>query len=237
MNPQRKFLTARYQQLWDDAIEPVRAGAVNIDPLLAGREPDRRRCLTVLARPSAEILSAVAAFLNQLRNIDPEQYYYESSDLHVTVLSLFTATADYERHFLHYDRYLKAVNAALAGVPAFSIEFAGVTLTRDAIMIQGYFDDTILNDTREALRKALQSRGLTEGLDRRYILQTAHMTAVRFRHPLQKSRKYVEMLEQYRRHSFGRTHVSEVNLVRNDWYMSTPSVEVIKKYQLSSNGI
>ena len=235
MDLQRKFLTDRYQQLWDDAIEHVRLGAVNIDPLLASREPDRRRCLTVLARPSAEVQSRVGDFLNHLCAVDPEQYYYQSSELHVTVLSLFTGTLKFEKHFRHYDRYLEAVNTALAGGPIFSLEFTGVTLTREAIMIQGYFDDTILNDTRDALRKALQSRDLTEGLDSRYFLQTAHMTAVRFRHPLQQSQNYAEILEHYRQHDFGRTQVQELSLVRNDWYMSAPSAEVMKKYQLSSN--
>jgi len=233
--PDRQFLIERYQQLWDGTIDLVRQGEIKLDPLLASRVPDQRHCLTVLIRPSTEIQQSVVRFLNELRRVDPGQYYYQPAELHVTVLSLFTATMEYEKHLIHYDRYLEAVNAALASAPSFSIDFTGITLTRDAIMVQGYFDDTILNDTRETLRKELKSRELTEGLDGRYVLQTAHMTVVRFRQPLQNSQPYTEMLERYRNHSFGQTHVQELNLVRNDWYMSTQSVEILKRYQLSSN--
>jgi 2'-5' RNA ligase len=148
---------------------------------------------------------------------------------------LFTATLEHERHLVRYAEYLAAVNAALMGAPAFGIEFSGVTLTREAVMIQGFSDTKVLNDLREALRNELRARHLTEGLDSRYVLQTVHMTVVRFRAPLRASARFAGILERYRDHSFGRTQVGELNLVRNDWYMSRASVEVLERYQLSSN--
>lgn len=235
MDAQRQFLTGRYQQLWEGSIDHVRAGDVQLDPLLAKGEPDQRRCLTVLLRPSAEVQHAVAGFLDQLREIDPRQYYYQPGELHVTVLALFTATIDHARFFARYHDYWEALNAVLACVPTFSIEFTGVTLTRDAIMIGGFPNNTVLNDTREILRNELRARGLTEGLDGRYVLQTAHLTAVRFRHLLQNSQSFADKLEAFRNHPFGRTPVKEFHLVRNDWYMSTLSVKVLERYQLSSS--
>ena len=230
MDLPREFLNNRYQQLWDAAFEPVCQGDIIIDPLLARREVDLRQCLTVLVRPSMAVQATVAAFLQELRVFEPGQYYYKAEELHVTVLSLFTATLEYEKKFRHYDRYLEAVNAALAVVPTFSLEFTGVTLTREAVMIQGFFGDTILNDIREALRKELRARDLTDGLDSRYVLQTAHMTAVRFRESLSGSHKFAQILEQFRQHNFGHTRVTELQLVRNDWYMSTSSVEVLRRF-------
>ncbi len=235
MNPRRDFLSERYAQLWNGAIDFVRGGAVNVDPLLAIREPDLRRCLTVIVRPDAETREAVAVFLDQLRDLDPEQYYYDPSELHVTVLSLFTATPDFQKYLVRYDEYLGAVRAALSQGRSFSIEFTGVTLTRDAIMIQGYPDSSILNDVRETLRKELRARGLTDGLDARYVLQTAHMTVVRFRNSLRNSGLFAQIMENYRGQGFGQTKVSEVHLVHNDWYMSRSSVKILDQYQLSSN--
>jgi 2'-5' RNA ligase len=234
MNPQRDFLSARYSQFWDGAIDFVRRGEINIDPLLARREPDRRRGLSVAARPSAELQHQVDAFLNHLRQIDPDQYYYHPAELHVTVLSLFTATVEFEKYLARYDLYLEAVNAAVSQAPSFWIEFTGVTLSRDAIMIQGYPDGPVLNDLREMLRKELIVRHLTEGLDGRYRLETAHMTVVRFRNPLRDSQAYTTALEKYRINAFGRTHIQELHFVRNDWYMSRPTVEVLQRYQLPS---
>ena len=165
MNAAHEFLQERYAGLWNGAINEVREGRVTIDPLLASREPDRRRCITLLARPAAAIQQSVRGFLEELRAIDPEQYYYNPAELHVTVLSPFTAALDHERYLTRYAEYLAAVEAVLEGVPAFGIEFAGVTLTRETVMIQGFPETTVLNDLREALRNELRARHLTEGLD------------------------------------------------------------------------
>jgi 2'-5' RNA ligase len=232
MNSQRSFLQERYQQLWDGSIDAVRQGHFVIDPLLARREADQRRCLTILVRPSADIREGVTTFLNELRGVDPEQYYYDAAELHVTVLSLFTATLDYTRLLARYDEYLGAVQAALAQAPSFEIEFIGVTLSREAILIQGFPNNAVLNELREALRRELRGRNLIEGLDGRYLLQTAHITAVRFREPLRDSELFGRVLEKYRGYRFGQMRVAELQLVRNDWYMSRQSVEVLQRYPL-----
>lgn len=234
MNLTHDFLRERYASLWNGAINEVREGRVTIDPLLASREPDQRRCITVLARPSALIQQSVQGFLNELSAIDPKQYYYDPAELHVTVLSLFTATLEHARYLSRYAEYLAAVNASLANAPTFGIEFTGVTLTREAVMIQGFPATTALNDLRESLRNELRAKHLTTGLDSRYVLQTAHMTVVRFRARLRGSTHFTRVLEHYRDHVFGRSEVQELNLVRNDWYMSRVSVEVLERYPLFS---
>lgn len=219
-NSEREFLTDRYAQMWDGAIESVRAGDINVDPLLARREADQRRCLTVLARPSIVVQQSVNAFLEELRQTDPEQYYYDLKELHITVLSLFTATLDFQKHVTQFDAYFTAVNSALADARAFTIEFTGVTLTKDAIMIQGFPGTPTLNIVRDNLRRELRKGGLADGLDGRYVLKTAHMTVARFRHPLRDSQRFSDLLTRFRDHSFGEAKVGEVHLVRNDWYMS-----------------
>jgi 2'-5' RNA ligase len=235
MSSTNEFLQERYTGLWNGAIGEIRAGRVMMDPLLASREPDRRRCVTVLARPSAAIQHSVSEFLDELRVVNPEQYYYDPAELHLTVLSLFTATLEHERYLERYAEYLAAVKAALANAVSFAVDFSGVTLTREAVMIQGFPMTTTLNNLREVLRNELRARHLTEGLDGRYILQTAHMTAVRFRAPLRENAHFAEVLERYRDRPFGRMQVQELNLVRNDWYMSRSSVAVLERFQLSSS--
>lgn len=232
MHSQREFLNQRYQEMWDGAIERVRRGDVIIDPVLASREPDRRRSLTVLVRPSSAVHNQVAAFLDQLRIIEPEQYHYDPAELHVTVLSLFAGTPDYERLLVRLPDYLEAVSVALAGAPTFEIEFCGVTLSREAVLVQGFPNNLCLEELREKLRQELRARDLTEGLDARYRLVTAHTTALRFRAPLQRSEELAQALEDYRAHDFGRTTATELHLVRNDWYMSRQSVEVHRRLEL-----
>ncbi|HWH72157.1 MAG TPA: 2'-5' RNA ligase family protein [Candidatus Sulfotelmatobacter sp.] len=236
MSDLREFLSEHYACLWQGAIGEIRAGKVEIDAILASGQADRRRGLTVIARPSPEVQERVMGFLEALRRIDPEQYYYEPSELHVTFLSLFTATVEHERFFARREAYLSAVDAALSQVPAFKIEFTGVTVSRGAVMIQGYPQNGILNTARDRLRAELRQRGLVEGLDGRYRLETAHMTAARFRRGLQNSHHFAVALETHRHHVFGQSHVSGLDLVRNDWYMSRQNVCRMKAYELIRQG-
>src|SRR5208337_1103470 len=74
----------RYDQLWSSSIGRIRAGKIQPDAVLAAGKPDRRRGLTLIARPSPEARKHVAAFLRQLRRLEPDQYYYAPSQLHVT---------------------------------------------------------------------------------------------------------------------------------------------------------
>jgi 2'-5' RNA ligase len=232
MDSKPPTLQDRYDQLWSSHADLVSVGKINIDPILANKGSDHRRGYTVIARPSATTCESVTSFIHQLRVLEPNQYYYDPAELHVTILSLFTATNDFERNAAQFDLYREAVDAALAHVPEFSLEFRGIALTQDALMIQGFPDSAVLNDTREALRKELHLRHLGAGVDGRYRLETAHMTVVRFQNPLISGHALVQFLENFRNHSFGRTQVGEVQLVQNDWYMSRSIVEILKRYQL-----
>ena len=229
----RTGLRQRYDQLWSTTVGTIRAGTVETDPVLAAGTPDRRRGLTVIARPSPHVRRRVAAFLGQLREIEPDQHYYAPSELHLTVLSLFTATADHESFLAHTERYVSAVDSALRGVAPIRIGFTGVTATPGAIMIQGFFEDDSLNDVRDSLRQQLRAHALAEGVDGRYRLETAHVTVARFRARLHDGARLAAMLERARRRPFGASDIRNVSLVENDWYMTRRVTRTVKRYRLS----
>jgi 2'-5' RNA ligase len=195
---------------------------------------DRRRGLTLIARPSAEVRERVAKFLRELRRLEPEQYYYARTDLHLTILSPFTATIAHKRFFARMEKYLAAVDSALQNVGPMRIEFAGVTVSPGAIMIQGFPDSEALNDLRDNLRQQLRVRGLTRGLDVRYRLETAHMTVARFRAPLRDSEHFAVALARARRRSFGAMTIKSLSLVTNDWYMTHRTVKTLSRYRLAA---
>lgn len=226
----------RYDQLWAAAIRKLRAGEVDLDPVLAARVPDARRGLTVIARPSQEVRQRVGAFLRELRALEPEQYYYASSALHLTVLSLFTATVQHEPFFAQTERYISAVTSALRTVAPFKIRFEGVTVSPGTVMLEGFVENTVLNEAREALRRQLQAYGLEEGLDGRYRLETVHMTVVRFRAPLRDSEQFVAALRQARGRAFGTSSITHLSLIKSDWYLTRRTLEPIRRYRLSSAG-
>lgn len=228
----RVRLQERYDRLWSVTIGKIQAGNIEPDPILAAGLQDRRRGLTVVALPSPHVRHHVAALLGQLRDIEPDQHYYAPSELHVTVLSLFTATLEYEPFLAQMKQYMAAVDSALRKASAIRIEFVGVTASPGAIMIQGFFENESLNGLRDALRRQLRFRGLMEAVDGRYRLETAHMTVARFRVPLRDSERFAPALERARHLPFGATHIRSVSLVKHDWYMTRQFIETVKRYRL-----
>jgi 2'-5' RNA ligase len=231
-NVSRNRLRERYDRLWSASIEKIRTGNIELDPVLEARTPDRRRGLTVIARPAAAVQQRVAAFLRELRHLEPNQYYYPASEFHLTVLSLFTATVNHAPFLTQTESYVAAVDSALRKVGPFRIEFEGITTSPGAVVIQGFPANGALNDLREILREQLQVRQLAKGLDRRYRLETAHITVARFRVPLCDGKRLAAALERARRRPFGATNIGNLSLVKNDWYMTHQVLETVKRYRL-----
>jgi len=176
----------------------------------------------------------VAVFLRELRHLEPNQYYYTASEFHLTVLSLFTATVNHAPFFAQTEHYISAVDSALRKVGPIWIEFKGITASPGTVMIQGFFANDALNDLRDVLRNQLQICQLAEGLDRRYRLETGHMTVARFRAPLCDSKRFATALEQARQRPFGTMSIGSLSLVKNDWYMTHQALETVKRYHLSA---
>jgi 2'-5' RNA ligase len=232
----RRRLQQRYDEIWVSGIGKIRKGKIKCDPVLAAGTADARRGLTLIARPSATVRDEVKVFLLQLRRLEPDQYYYEAPDLHLTILSLFTATFDHRRFFAQTQAYVAAVDCALSGLGPIRIDFAGITATTDAILIQSFPENDTLNELRDQLRRQLRVHGVDEGLDTRYRLTTAHMTAARFCRPLRDSQRFASALEAARHRSFGLTEIRSLSLVKNDWYMTRRVLETVKRYRLSPSG-
>jgi 2'-5' RNA ligase len=232
-NNSLRRLQKRYDELWSDAIGKIRAGKIESDRVLAAGSVDRRRGLTLIARPSAAARERVLKFLRELRRLEPDQHYYPASDLHLTILSPFGATVEHGRFLVHTEKYVAAMDSVLRQAAPIRIKFAGVTASPGAIMIQGFPDTDALNDLRDRLRERLRASGLAGRLEARYRLVTAHMTVARFCAPLRNGEQFAAALEQARQRHFGTTTIKTLTLVKNDWYMSHQTLETLKHYRLA----
>jgi 2'-5' RNA ligase len=233
-------IQATYDAIWARGEAALAAGQVEVDPHLADRTADRRRGATLVIRPSAAVQAAVADVLAGLAQAEPGQHYYRPDELHGTVLSLFTANEHPEADLARLPAYRAAIAGVLAATPPFRIRFAGVTASPAAVLVQGCLepdpvgvaDADPLNCLRERLRSAFAAAGLADGLDRRYRITTAHMTALRYAQPLCDSAALLARLQALRTHSFGVTTVETLHLVTNDWYMSRDRVQVVERFGL-----
>lgn len=229
----RSKLEIHYNTMWNSAFAAVAGGAIDHDPHLAAG-PDRRRGLTLIARPDAALRARFAAMLDRLTNVEPQQYRYPVADMHVTILPLFTATEHPADELAGLDDYRAAVCAALEGAETFDIDFDGITLSRSALMARGFPRGLALETMRDRLRSQLRERGLDGSLDQRYRLVTAHVSLFRFSAPLRDAARFAALLEELRDTPFGTMHVEQAELVINDWYMSSNSLELVEVMPLRS---
>ncbi len=209
------------------------SGAMQIDPLLQEHLPDARRGLTVIFRPQPAVAAQVAGWLDELA-VTHRINILRAGQLHVTVLSLFTATPEYAPFFARLPRYLAALEAALAALPPFAVAFRGVTASPAAVMVQGFPTGRHAGTRTHGAAHAITAAGLGGDLDRRYRLTTAHLSALRLRAPLADPARFVAQLDAARSRDFGVTQVDELLLVANDWYMTPGVVEVVRRYPLTS---
>jgi 2'-5' RNA ligase len=224
-------LRAHYDAMWDRAWPDVSRGDVECDSHLAdGLDP--RRGLTLIARPDAALADRFEAVQDALLGADPQQYRQPLPDLHMTVLSLFTVTDDYAPHLARRADYAAAARTALEDLPAFDIDFEGITISRGAVLVKGFPRDGTLERLRARLRDALRTRGLAGTLDQRYRLVTAHSTVLRFIAPPGDPARLAEALAALRDMPLGTMRVHSLQLVINDWYMSSAAVEPVATFTL-----
>lgn len=217
-------LKKHYNGLWENALQIFRAGDFEIDPFL-NTANDNRFGITLLFRPGKEVKDKVDVFLQELRQLEPEQYYYPASDMHVTVMSIISCHAGFSLGSIHLVEYIAVLQECLADIKPFRIDFAGITASPSCIMVQGFPVTDQLNVLRNKLREGFRQTSLQQSIDSRYVLQTAHCTVARFKEPLRHPASFLNKLKEYRSRSFGSTAVEQVELVYNDWYQRQALVQ------------
>jgi 2'-5' RNA ligase len=224
-------LQSHYDTMWDDAFEALARGDIDCDTHL-GTDHDLRRGLTLIARPGPALRARFECLLDRLALSEPQQYRYPAADMHVTILPFFTAIANPVSELALLNDYVNSAKAALDDIEAFDIQFNGITMSRGALLAQGFPCGPALETLRKRLRTQLHDAGLDASLDQRYRLITAHSTLFRFVAPLDNPQNFAAQLKSLRHEPLGCMHVSEVELVVNDWYMSSNSLNCIARVPL-----
>lgn len=224
-------LEKHYNDLWKSSLQKFRVGAFELDPYLDATD-DNRFGVTLLFRPSDEVKESIEAFLQELRQVEPGQYYYPMSDMHVTVMSVISCRAGFSLDSINIAEYIAVLQDCLADMKSLRVGFRGITASPSCIMVQGFPATAQLNDLRNKLRESIRKTALPQTIDSRYMLQTAHITVGRFKKPLLNPAAFLGKLNTYRTHSFGSTKVAQVELVYNDWYQRQAAVQQLAAFRL-----
>ncbi len=222
-----------YERLWTEALSRFSQGQVELDPHLLNPAQDFRRGISLIARPDPTVATSLAGVINELKSLEPEQYFYQPEQLHLTILNLVSTASTFECPPL--DTYHSVLEALFAKSRPFDITFRGITASAGAVMAQGYADQNRLNELRDAIRQALRPSGLARYLDVRYKIITAHITLMRFQKPPRDLSRLVSALTAARSRLFGQTTTARLEFVINDWYMSRDKVQMVAAYQLHAD--
>jgi len=221
-----------YEQLWSKTGALLKSGRMRIDSRLQDKAGDDRRGVTLVARPDAGVQKNVANFLREAATLCPRQHFYQPSELHVTVMAII-ANSEFWREEIHQLPAGRVVlDRVLNNCGPFRIDFRGVTVSPDAVLIQGFPADNVLSRLRDELRDAFGKAGLGENLDRRYKAVTAHLTVMRFSEPEADWKRLFDFLQAHRETDFGETYCQTLQLIRGNWYASASMVRLLQEYPL-----
>jgi 2'-5' RNA ligase len=225
-------LKQHYTALYNESIEKIVTDTYQIDNQIDSLS-DNRFGITLVIRPDSQTKKSIQVFLDELKQIDPEQYYYPSSDIHITVLSIISCYDGFDLETISIPDYVAIIEKSLNGIQDITINFQGITASPSAIMLQGFTNSNSLDNLRNNLRTNFTNSGLEESIDKRYSINTAHSTVARFRKEISDKEKLIEVLEKYRNFDFGKFKIEKYHLVYNDWYQRKEFVKELHEFQSS----
>lgn len=227
-------LPALYDQLWENSFAHIQSKGFDHDPLIDS-PLDKRFGITLLIRPSEEVKDRVQHFLSRVKAVESAHYFYPNPDIHVTVMPIISCYEGFELAQINPREYIDLLKGSLQGLSRFSLEFRGVTASPSCIMVKGYPLDDTLEEIRNRLRQAFKDSALEQSLDKRYPLQTAHATVIRFKQPVLRQEEILAQLEAFRDFYFGKFEVKELELVFNDWYQREEKVQKLFVFRLGED--
>jgi len=224
-------LTEKYNALWSASLKGFKANDFTLDPKVL-LSSDHRRGLSLVAKISGDVSTPILDLLEKAKAIEPEQYYYSSNELHLTILSLISCSEHFALADINVDDYLVVLEEALKDIAPFLVHFNGLTASSSCVMLQGFPANNTLLNIRNNLRAAFSKTNLRQTIDQRYVIDTAHSTVIRFSCPMVNNHKFIELLEQFRGQDFGILPIKELHLVYNDWYHKEDKTIVLSKIKL-----
>lgn len=224
-------LEEHYNNLYNTSIEKIKNDTYHIDTLIDSKS-DNRFGITLLSRPSEAVKTNIQTFLSELKAIEPNQYYYESSDIHITVMSIISCYNGFQLNQINIQDYIEVIKQSLIESPIIEIHFKGLTAPPSCIMLQGFMNNSVLNDIRDNLRQNFKTSTLEQSIDKRYAIQTAHATIVRFKNKLENKNEFLKTIEAFKHHDFGSFKAEKLELVYNDWYQKEALVEKLFQFEL-----
>lgn len=207
----RDYLETHYSNILLPNKNAILSGGV-IDGNLINAAADNRWSLVLLLRISPDISDRIEETIEELKVIEPNQYYYPKQDFHITVMDILKGELNRSIPE-NIDSYRKCIEDCVSKISPFSIEFDGLTASNGAVMVKGFYDEE-LQCFREQLRKSFRESNLE--LQERYETISSHITIARFMNKLENPKELLSYVEK--EHYFGKMKVDSIEFAFHNWY-------------------
>ncbi len=98
-------LKKHYDILYTDSILKIQKDNYILDDKIYATS-DLRRGITLIIRPSQEVKKNIQLFLDEIKTIEPDQYFYPNSDIHITVLSIISCDPNFNLQTIYIQDYI-----------------------------------------------------------------------------------------------------------------------------------
>ncbi len=227
-----------YDDMWQRFELALKRNEYELDPYLSDLENDTRRGITALAylnQGSSSTINEITRFQKEVRELEPEQYYHPSNELHLTILSVISCLSEFALTEIDVNSYIDVFRSALKNAGKIEIRYHGVSSSPNCIVIQGFPTSDTLERLRNELRTQLTKAGVRVNFDSRYKLVTAHSSIIRFKAPLNDAQQLLALCQRYRNHDFGRVVLEDFELVFNNWYQNLDVTMSLAKQSIGCN--
>lgn len=224
-----------YDDMWQRFELALKHNEYELDPYLSDLENDTRRGITALAylnQGNCSTVNEIIRFQKEVRELEPEQYYHPSNELHLTILSVISCLPEFALTEIDVNSYIDVFRSALKNAGKIEIRYHGVSASPNCIVIQGFPTSDTLERLRNELRTQLTEAGVRVTFDSRYKLVTAHSSIIRFKAPLNDAQQLLALCQRYRNHDFGRVVLEDFELVFNNWYQNLDVTKSLAKYRV-----
>jgi 2'-5' RNA ligase len=223
-----KQLETLYSQIHSENCAALSEGKHTIDPILQNSNADARLGISLLIKVAPMITDEISSIENEIKVMEPDQYYYPKADLHITVIDLIAAHEEFRRNDEQIEEFILLVKKAIKAVAPFELMFKGIILSSIGVLAKGYYTEG-LQDIRNRIRCIASERGIR--IQERYQSISAHTTFIRFSSMLKNHLRLISFVADNLNRKIGSMAVKELSLVIHDWYNRRK--EVIKAFHTS----
>ncbi|MEZ8699303.1 2'-5' RNA ligase family protein [Vibrio lentus] len=224
-----------YDDMWQRFELALKRNEYELDPYLSDLENDTRRGITALAylnQGNRSTVNEIIRFQKEVRELEPEQYYHPSNELHLTILSVISCLPEFALTEIDVNPYIDVFRSVLKNAGKIEIRYHGVSASPNCIVIQGFPTSDTLERLRNEFRTQLTEAGVRVTFDSRYKLVTAHSSIIRFKAPLNDDQQLLALCQRYRNHDFGHVVLENFELVFNNWYQNLDVTMSLAKYRV-----